>query len=87
MAGFSSRGPTWDGRIKPDVLAPGWTLSAQTNQRAGAPDAAHCHVRDSVGSMQVRRFRISIALLRSVLIFKGPLKSLLNFKGPIETPL
>ena len=30
MAVFSSRGPTWDGRIKPDVVAPGWTFSARS---------------------------------------------------------
>ncbi len=36
MAGFSSRGPTADGRIKPDVVAPGtWILSTRAAQ---APD-------------------------------------------------
>jgi hypothetical protein len=51
MATFSSNGPTWDGRIKPDVLAPGWTLSAQSRQSEESDDAFHCHVSDSVGSM------------------------------------
>jgi hypothetical protein len=33
MAAFSSRGPTDDGRIKPDVVAPGtWILSGYSNQ-------------------------------------------------------
>jgi hypothetical protein len=33
MAAFSSRGPTDDGRIKPDVVAPGtWVLSGYSNQ-------------------------------------------------------
>jgi hypothetical protein len=33
MAGFSSRGPTDDGRIKPDVVAPGtWILSTYSGQ-------------------------------------------------------
>lgn len=33
MAAFSSRGPTDDGRIKPDVVAPGtWVLSTYSNQ-------------------------------------------------------
>ena len=32
MAPFSSRGPTDDGRIKPDVVAPGtWILSGYSN--------------------------------------------------------
>lgn len=54
MAVFSSNGPTWDGRIKPDILAPGWTLSAQTGQTDSdsSGDAFHCHVHDSVGSME-----------------------------------
>ena len=38
MAGFSSRGPTADGRIKPDVVAPGtWVLSVRAAQ---APDGS-----------------------------------------------
>ena len=28
VASFSSRGPTFDGRIKPDILAPGFRLSS-----------------------------------------------------------
>ncbi|GAB4119777.1 MAG: hypothetical protein Fur005_45280 [Roseiflexaceae bacterium] len=33
MAAFSSRGPTDDGRIKPDIVAPGtWILSTYSNQ-------------------------------------------------------
>src|SRR5690606_31361767 len=36
VANFSSRGPTADGRIKPDVVAPGtWILSMRASQ---APD-------------------------------------------------
>jgi hypothetical protein len=54
MAVFSSNGPTWDGRIKPDILAPGWTLSAQSAQldSDSSGDTFHCHVHDSVGSME-----------------------------------
>lgn len=38
MAGFSSRGPTADGRIKPDIVAPGtWILSVKG---AEAPDSS-----------------------------------------------
>jgi subtilisin family serine protease len=31
LAGFSSRGPTQDGRIKPDVVAPGYTVVSMHN--------------------------------------------------------
>ncbi len=38
IAGFSSRGPTLDGRVKPDVVAPGtWILSSRAAQ---APDGS-----------------------------------------------
>ncbi len=39
MADFSSRGPTTDGRLKPDVVAPGtWVLSVRAAQ---APDGSY----------------------------------------------
>jgi hypothetical protein len=43
MAAFSSRGPTDDGRIKPDVVAPGtWILSTYSSQhRQGYGDPAN----------------------------------------------
>eukprot|EP00594_Rhizosolenia_setigera_P008543 CAMPEP_0178964278 /NCGR_PEP_ID=MMETSP0789-20121207/15576_1 /TAXON_ID=3005 /ORGANISM="Rhizosolenia setigera, Strain CCMP 1694" /LENGTH=921 /DNA_ID=CAMNT_0020649011 /DNA_START=39 /DNA_END=2804 /DNA_ORIENTATION=+ len=38
LAQFSSRGPTHDNRIKPDILAPGyWMLSAKTNSNECDP--------------------------------------------------
>jgi serine protease AprX len=41
MAAFSSRGPTADGRIKPDVVAPGtWTLSGYSTAFQQQYDAA-----------------------------------------------
>ena len=41
MAAFSSRGPTDDGRIKPDVVAPGsWILSAYSDMYQQGYDAA-----------------------------------------------
>jgi hypothetical protein len=54
MAHFSSNGPTWDGRIKPDILAPGWVLSAKTGQTDpdASGDAFHCSVLDSIQQMQ-----------------------------------
>lgn len=39
IAGFSSRGPTYDGRIKPDVVARGVAVYAATNE--GADGYAH----------------------------------------------
>ncbi|MEZ4869434.1 MAG: Ig-like domain-containing protein [Caldilineaceae bacterium] len=40
MAGFSSRGPTDDGRIKPDVVAPGtWVLSGYSDMYQEGYDA------------------------------------------------
>ena len=52
MAAFSSRGPTDDGRIKPDVVAPGtWILSGYSHQHqegyGGASLPRTC--RDMVG--------------------------------------
>jgi hypothetical protein len=39
MAAFSSRGPTQDGRIKPDVVAPGTSiLSALSRNAIGSSD-------------------------------------------------
>ena len=41
MAAFSSRGPTDDGRIKPDVVAPGtWVLSGYSDLYQGGYDAS-----------------------------------------------
>ncbi len=41
MAAFSSRGPTTDGRIKPDVVAPGtWTLSGYSDRFQQQYDAS-----------------------------------------------
>ena len=41
MAAFSSRGPTVDGRIKPDVVAPGtWTLSGYSDRFQQQYDAS-----------------------------------------------
>eukprot|EP00602_Paraphysomonas_sp_CaronLab_P004064 CAMPEP_0185022178 /NCGR_PEP_ID=MMETSP1103-20130426/4903_1 /TAXON_ID=36769 /ORGANISM="Paraphysomonas bandaiensis, Strain Caron Lab Isolate" /LENGTH=783 /DNA_ID=CAMNT_0027554141 /DNA_START=309 /DNA_END=2660 /DNA_ORIENTATION=+ len=42
MAGFSSQGPTQDGRLKPDLAAPGWFTNA-AKAIAGA-DPEHCEV-------------------------------------------
>jgi hypothetical protein len=50
LAGFSSYGPTQDGRIKPDIVAPGTLLSARSDGRlTGKPDQC------TVGVSEVRR--------------------------------
>lgn len=37
LAAFSSRGPTWDGRYKPDIVAPGsFVASTRSSQAAGS---------------------------------------------------
>ena len=58
MAAFSSRGPALDGRIKPDVVAPGtWTLSGYAHlfqqQYDGSPNPQN-------GSYQYRRMGLSL---------------------------
>lgn len=46
MAYFSSLGPTFDGRIKPDITAPGYfTTSAQ----AGLTSSDNCYVTSKAG--------------------------------------
>ena len=53
VADFSSRGPTKDGRISPDVLAPGNALDSA--QASGAFASATCAVTSKSGtSMAVR---------------------------------
>jgi subtilisin family serine protease len=37
IAGYSSKGPTADGRVKPDVIAPGSYLTSSMNSCAGRP--------------------------------------------------
>ena len=63
MAVFSSRGPSWDGRIKPDVVAPGWTFSARS-QAVDDPDhhpQPHCSRAQSV-QFQVSSLTLSCGL-------------------------
>ncbi|NOX44351.1 MAG: S8 family serine peptidase [Caldiserica bacterium] len=55
LAPFSSRGPTRDGRLKPEIAAPGaWILSARSRDAVVspwlvAPDGAHCYLADEHG--------------------------------------
>ena len=41
VVAFGSRGPTADGRVKPDIVAPGtWILSTKSTNRSAAPPPA-----------------------------------------------
>jgi hypothetical protein len=51
MAAFSGRGPTRDGRIKPDVVAPGTSILSACSRRASvgdfwgtSPDSLYCYM-------------------------------------------
>mmetsp|Transcript_13835 Transcript_13835/g.22922 ORF Transcript_13835/g.22922 Transcript_13835/m.22922 type:complete len:915 (+) Transcript_13835:97-2841(+) len=48
MAGFSSQGPTSDGRLKPDIAAPGWFTAAAKAIAGAAND--HCDVKTLRGT-------------------------------------
>ena len=46
LAYFSSRGPTLDGRIKPDIVAPGWWVtSSEGTAYATDSDTFHCGLK------------------------------------------
>ena len=47
VAGFSSQGPTQDGRLKPDVVLPGWWVTSASSQTDGN---YYCHVMGSHGT-------------------------------------
>lgn len=52
LAPFSSRGPTTDGRIKPDIAAPGVTIAAAgTGGPQGVPNCTDCYEFTSGTSM------------------------------------
>lgn len=50
VAMFSSRGPTTDGRIKPDVVAPGTNILSVKSQQPGANDLWGAYNKDYVWS-------------------------------------
>jgi len=51
LAYFSSQGPTLDGRIKPEILAPGWwTTSARSNAGSTATSPSHCNLQTLQGT-------------------------------------
>jgi subtilisin family serine protease len=64
LASFSSYGPTADGRIKPDIVAPGTLLSAKSDGKlSGSPDS--CATKRSQGtSMAAPVVTGSVTLIR-----------------------
>ena len=48
LAYFSSRGPAYDGRIKPDLVAPGYTIKSANS--AEFPSDGHCSFVDMAGT-------------------------------------
>lgn len=49
IAYFSSIGPTLDGRVKPDVVAPGeYILAARGDGQSSAPDSSTCTASDAI---------------------------------------
>ncbi len=46
VAYYSSIGPTYDGRIKPDIIAPGSTIQSA---RSNANNGQSCSVADKIG--------------------------------------
>lgn len=62
VARFSSRGPTRDGRDKPDVAAPGVRIRAARSASVGALRSPGAHVRKSGSSMATPHVTGAIAL-------------------------
>lgn len=75
MAAFSSRGPTLDGRIKPDVVAPGTDIISTRSSLGGVgwdaylPNTAYCF--NGGTSMATPLIAGSAALLRQYAVERG----------------
>jgi subtilisin family serine protease len=64
MAGYSSSGPTFDGRMKPDITLPGTGIMSVNSQQEGST-AETCDLRGSSGtSMATPAAAGSAALMR-----------------------
>ena len=72
LAGFSSRGPTADGRIKPDVVAPGEFIKSV--RAKGESDSEMLYMRGTSMATPL--------VARIVSIIRGRLKSVHNVKDP-----
>lgn len=70
VASYSSQGPTRDGRLKPDLIAPGtWIAAAKSDQLSICAEFVHedgVHVFDSGTSMSAAHVAGAAALLLSV---------------------
>eukprot|EP01010_Urceolus_cornutus_P001267 NODE_17_length_3609_cov_184.315449_g13_i0.p1 GENE.NODE_17_length_3609_cov_184.315449_g13_i0~~NODE_17_length_3609_cov_184.315449_g13_i0.p1 ORF type:complete len:1157 (+),score=236.03 NODE_17_length_3609_cov_184.315449_g13_i0:57-3473(+) len=61
LSNFSSRGPTKDHRLKPDVVAPGeYTISAKSD---GNPNTNNCDLTEAMGTSMAAPFVSALALL------------------------
>jgi hypothetical protein len=80
MAAFSNRGPTQEGRIKPDVVAPGTSILSTHSRAAGAPptifgtSADPDYFFDSGTSMATPLVAGCAAVLRETLVKNGMAK-------------
>lgn len=68
VCGFSSRGPTEDGRIKPELLAPGALISARPGQNSDGTQIGDLYTYMEGTSMAAAVAGGSAALLREYLI-------------------
>eukprot|EP00595_Chromulina_sp_UTEXLB2642_P002940 CAMPEP_0196764748 /NCGR_PEP_ID=MMETSP1095-20130614/6785_1 /TAXON_ID=96789 ORGANISM="Chromulina nebulosa, Strain UTEXLB2642" /NCGR_SAMPLE_ID=MMETSP1095 /ASSEMBLY_ACC=CAM_ASM_000446 /LENGTH=555 /DNA_ID=CAMNT_0042121107 /DNA_START=844 /DNA_END=2511 /DNA_ORIENTATION=+ len=60
LAYFSSRGPTKDGRMKPDVLAPGWFITSASSINS---DSLYCAIKGLSGTSMATPTAAGIAAL------------------------
>ena len=61
VAYFSSMGPTYDGRIKPDILSPG--MFVQAAKAAGPTISTSCSFKDEAGTSSATALTSGMALL------------------------
>lgn len=91
LAHFSSRGPTLDGRIKPEVLAPGTPIASARALHGCAEMIRHGtsmaapHVAGLAARIRAHYGSPSAALVKAVLVHKArPVKSVVDFDGDLR---